>query len=54
MEEDIKPEVIETVGLVIPDEMKGDLLRKVEDVVVGVSSATFPHRTCLTRAYTIP
>ena len=35
MEEDIKPEVIETVGLVIPDEMKGDLLRKVEDIVVG-------------------
>jgi len=35
MEEDIKPEVIETVGLVIPDEVKRDFLRKVEDVVVG-------------------
>ena len=35
MEEDGEPKIIETVGLVIPDEMKGDLLRKVEDIVVG-------------------
>ena len=35
MEEDGEPKMIETVGLVIPDEMKGDLLRKVEDIVVG-------------------
>jgi len=41
MKEDGEPKVIETVGLMIPEEVKRDLLRKVEDVIVGDAIADY-------------